>query len=585
LSNLTVIDKAIKIIAKKGLSKKPIDIDGLALDDPEVYKLLQRCDTTGVFQLESDGMRGYLKKLRADCFEDIVAMLALYRPGPLDAGMVDDYIQVKHGAKVRYPHEMLEEILKPTNGVFLYQEQVMKSAQVMAGYSLGGADILRRAMGKKKVEEMEEQREVFVTGAGKKNIKKQKANEIFDLIDKFSGYGFNKSHSVAYAYVSYQTAWLKAHFPAPFMAAVLSGMMDDTDRIAFTVGESKKSGLIVGAPNICQSEYEFSITDNKTIIYGLGAIKGVGESLVRAIVLEREKNGSYDDIFDFCLRLEKKYLNRRAVEALIYSGAFDVFGVNRATLIATYPRAIKQAEQRQNDFSKGQVSLFSEVKGHIEYEKNYIKGEYLPFKNILMLEKSVMGYYLDRHPTDWYKAALKSIVCTLPKDIVFRNNREVRILALISEVNYRQTQRGQMASLIIEDGARQINAVLFSQALGANSDHLILDEVVVISGKVNKDFREKWQVVIDHIEPVEKVQVKYAKYLKLSLSKNNKLEYEDICQLLKEFHGRCPVMIEYHSDNASGNIPLNSEYDVSLQRDLLDALDKNLGPGKYKIQY
>jgi DNA polymerase-3 subunit alpha len=530
-------------------------------------------------------MRGYLKKLRADCFEDIVAMLALYRPGPLDAGMVDDYIQVKHGAKVRYPHEMLEEILKPTNGVFLYQEQVMKSAQVMAGYSLGGADILRRAMGKKKVEEMEEQREVFVTGAGKKNIKKQKANEIFDLIDKFSGYGFNKSHSVAYAYVSYQTAWLKAHFPAPFMAAVLSGMMDDTDRIAFTVGESKKSGLIVGAPNICQSEYEFSITDNKTIIYGLGAIKGVGESLVRAIVLEREKNGSYDDIFDFCLRLEKKYLNRRAVEALIYSGAFDVFGVNRATLIATYPRAIKQAEQRQNDFSKGQVSLFSEVKGHIEYEKNYIKGEYLPFKNILMLEKSVMGYYLDRHPTDWYKAALKSIVCTLPKDIVFRNNREVRILALISEVNYRQTQRGQMASLIIEDGARQINAVLFSQALGANSDHLILDEVVVISGKVNKDFREKWQVVIDHIEPVEKVQVKYAKYLKLSLSKNNKLEYEDICQLLKEFHGKCPVMIEYHSDNASGNIPLNSEYDVSLQRDLLDALDKNLGPGKYKIQY
>ena len=380
LSNLTVIDKAIKIIAKKGLSKKPIDIDGLALDDPEVYKLLQRCDTTGVFQLESDGMRGYLKKLRADCFEDIVATLALYRPGPLNSGMVDDYIQVKHGAKVRYPHEMLEEILKPTNGVFLYQEQVMKSAQVMAGYSLGGADILRRAMGKKKVEEMEEQREVFVTGAGKKDIKKQKANEIFDLIDKFSGYGFNKSHSVAYAYVSYQTAWLKAHFPAPFMAAVLSGMMDDTDRIAFTVGESKKSGLIVGAPNICQSEYEFSITDNKTIIYGLGAIKGVGESLVRAIVLEREKNGSYDDIFDFCLRIEKKYLNRRAVEALIYSGAFDVFGVNRETLIATYPRAIKQAEQRQNDFSKGQVSLFSEVESHIEYEKKYIKGEYLPLR-------------------------------------------------------------------------------------------------------------------------------------------------------------------------------------------------------------
>lgn len=585
LSNLTVIDKAIKIIAKKGLSKKPIDIDGLTLDDPEVYKLLQRCDTTGVFQLESDGMRGYLKKLRADCFADIVATLALYRPGPLNSGMVDDYIQVKHGAKVRYPHEMLEEILKPTNGVFLYQEQVMQSAQVMAGYSLGGADILRRAMGKKKPEEMEEQREVFVTGAGKKDIKKQKANEIFDLIDKFSGYGFNKSHSVAYAYVSYQTAWLKAHFPAPFMAAVLSGMMDDTDRVAFTVGESKKSGLIVGKPNICQSEYEFSITDNKTIIYGLGAIKGVGESLVRAVVLERENNGSYSDIFDFCLRIEKKYLNRRAIEALIYSGAFDVFSVNRTTLIATFPRAIKQAEQRQNDFLKGQVSLFSEVKNHIEYEKNYINGKYLPFKKMLMLEKSVMGYYLDNHPTDSYKADLNSIVCTLPKDIIFRNNREVRILALISEVNYRKTQRGQMASLIIEDGVHKINAVLFSQSLESNSDQLILDEVVVISGKVNKDFRDQWQIVVDHIEPIEKVQVKYAKYLKLSLNKNDIQEYEDICRLLKEFHGKCPVMIEYYSNNVSGNIPLKSEYDVSLNSDLLDALDENFGQGKYKIQY
>ena len=278
-------------------------------------------------------MRGYLKKLKADCFEDIVAMLALYRPGPLDAGMVDDYIQVKHGAKVRYPHEMLEEILKPTNGVFLYQEQVMKSAQIMAGYSLGGADILRRAMGKKKVEEMAQQREVFVKGAAKKDIEEDKANEIFDLIDKFSGYGFNKSHSVAYAYISYQTAWLKAHYPAPFMAAVLSSVMDDTDRIAFTVGESKKKGINIISPSINQSEFEFTITDNTTIIYGLGAIKGVGEVLVNEIVRERDDNGDYLDIYDFCYRIEKKFLNRRAIEALIYAGAFDTFGIKRATLI------------------------------------------------------------------------------------------------------------------------------------------------------------------------------------------------------------------------------------------------------------
>ena len=585
LSNLTVMDKAIKIIANKGLSKELIDIDKLKLDDPKVFKLLQDCDTTGVFQLESEGMRGYLKKLKADCFEDIVAMLALYRPGPLDAGMVDDYIQVKHGAKVRYPHQMLEEILKPTNGVFLYQEQVMKSAQIMAGYSLGGADILRRAMGKKKVEEMAQQREVFVNGASKKNIDEKKANEIFDLIDKFSGYGFNKSHSVAYAYISYQTAWLKAHFPAPFMAAVLSGVMDDTDRVAFTVGESKKKGVKVISPDINQSEYEFSINDNKTIVYGLGAIKGVGEALVNEIVLEREQNGDYLDIFDFCFRIEKKYLNRRAIEALIYAGAFDIFGIKRATLISTYPSAVRQAEQRQSDLSKGQSSLFSEVDSHIEYEKNYLKGDFLSFKNIMMHEKKVMGYYLDRHPTDWYKADLKSIICTLPKDIVFRNNRDVRILALISDIVYRNTRKGQMASITIEDAERKINAAIFSQKLAQTSEQLILDEVVVISGKINKDFREQWQVVVDRLDSVDKVQLKFAKYLKIHLSQKNKNDYLELCNLLKEYHGACPVIIEYESEQSSGRIPLSKEFDVSLDRELLDSIEEKLGHGKYKINY
>ncbi|WP_416677523.1 DNA polymerase III subunit alpha [Candidatus Pseudothioglobus sp. Uisw_016] len=585
LSNLTVINKAVKIIAKKGLSESLIDIDKLKLDDPKVFKLLQDCNTTGVFQLESDGMRGYLKKLKPDSFEDIVAMLALYRPGPLDAGMVDDYIQVKHGAKVRYPHKMLEEILKPTNGVFLYQEQVMKSAQVMAGYSLGGADILRRAMGKKKVEEMAEQREVFVKGAAEKNIEESKANEIFDLIDKFSGYGFNKSHSVAYAYISYQTAWLKAHFPAPFMAAVLSGVMDDTDRVAFTVGETKKNGVEVIAPDINQSEYEFSITNNKTIVYGLGAIKGVGEALVKEIVLEREKNGNYSDIFDLCFRIEKKFLNRRAIEALIYSGAFDLFDIKRATLITTYPRAVRQAEQRQSDLSRGQDSLFAEVNSHTEYEKKYIKSGFLSFKNVMKFEKNVMGYYLERHPTDWYKSDLKSIVCTLPKDLIFRNNREVRVLSLISDIVYRNTRRGQMASLTIEDGEKRINAAVFSQKLAENSEHILLDEVVVVSGKVNKDFREQWQIVVDRIDPVDRVQIKYAKYLKITLSEENKNEYLKLCLLLKEYPGKCPVIIEYQSTNSSGKIPLSKEFDVSLNREFLDSIEKKFGHGKYQIIY
>ena len=562
-----------------------IDIDKLKLDDPEVYKLLQRCDTTGVFQLESEGMRGYLKKLQADCFEDIVAMLALYRPGPLDAGMVDDYIDVKHGARVKYPHPMLEEILKSTNGIFLYQEQVMKSAQVMAGYSLGGADLLRRAMGKKKPEEMAKQRQVFVDGAAKKEINEKKANEIFDLIDTFSGYGFNKSHSVAYAYISYQTAWLKTHFPAPFMAAVLSGVMDDTDRIAFTINECIKIGLIISPPNVCQSDYEFSITDNKSIVYGLGAIKGVGEAFVKAMMAEREKNGVYQDIFDFCLRIERRYINRRTIEALIYSGAFDVFDVDRATLISTYPSATKQAEQRQNDFARGQAGLFSNVESHIDYEKKYIKGVYLTFKKMLMFEKSVMGYYLHHHPTDEYKADLKSIVCTLPHKIVFRNNREVRVLALISEIEYRNTQQGSMASIVIEDNTRKINAVLFTKAMSANSDRLVLDEVVVITGIVRKDFRDQWQVVIERIEPVEKEQTKYAKFLYLSLNDSQQLNYINLAGLIKKFPGKCPVMIQYHSKKASGRFPLESEYCVTISRELLDKLGQLIGQENCKIQY
>jgi DNA polymerase-3 subunit alpha len=361
--------------------------------------------------------------------------------------------------------------------------------------------------------------------------------------------------------------------------------MDDTDRVAFTVGESKKNGVIVIAPDINQSEYEFSITDNKTIVYGLGSIKGVGEALVKEIVLEREKNGKYSDIFDLCFRIEKKFLNRRAIEALIYSGAFDLFDIKRATLITTYPRAVRQAEQRQSDSSKGQNSLFAEVDSHTEYEKNYIKGEFLSFKNVMKFEKNVMGYYLERHPTDWYKSDLKSIVCTLPKDLVFRNNREVRVLSLISDIVYRNTRRGQMASLTLEDGERRINAAVFSQKLAENSEHILLDEVVVVSGKVNKDFREQWQIVVDRIDPVDRVQIKYAKYLKIKLTKENKNEYLELCVLLKEYPGKCPVIIEYQSTKSSGKIPLSKEFDVSLNREFLDSIEKKFGHQKYQIQY
>ncbi|MBC8493801.1 MAG: DNA polymerase III subunit alpha [Candidatus Thioglobus sp.] len=587
LSNLTVIQKAIKMIEESGLSNEKIDLDALPLDDKKVYELLQRCDTTGIFQLESDGMRSYLKKLQADCFEDIVAMLALYRPGPLDAGMVDDYINVKHGAKVKYPHPMLQEILEPTNGVFLYQEQVMKSAQVMAGYSLGGADLLRRAMGKKKVEEMDRQRSVFVTGASDKDIDEKKANEIFDLIDKFSGYGFNKSHSVAYAYVSYHTAWLKSHYPAPFMAAVLSGMMDDTDRVSFTVGEIRQMGLTVNGPNVCLSDYQFSIADDKTVVYGLGAVKGVGEALVEKLMLERQENGAFKDLFDFCFRIQKRYLNRRALEALIYSGAFDVFGVDRSSLIKTYPVAVKQAEQRQNDQFNGQSGLFASVEAHTEYEANYLHAPEFSFRQRLAFEKMVMGYYFYDHPTDEYKADVKHISATLPSQIKFRNNKDVRVLALISELRYRPTRKGgQIAIVAVEDGHLSLNAVVFSKALGEVSDKLIVDDVVIVTGKIQRDdYRDGWQIIVDKIENIDEVKKNYAKGFEIRLDAQQQPIFDQVCQLLQSHQGSCPVKISYNTNRLQGSIPLGKQLRVNPDQALVEAVNKLTQSQSSKIHY
>lgn len=584
LSNLTVIDKTLKLIQRKKLSKELIDINTLSLDDKGVYKLLQRCDTTGVFQLESDGMRSYLKKLQADSFEDIVAMLALYRPGPLDAGMVDDYINVKHGAKVKYPHPMLEEILKPTNGVFLYQEQVMKSAQLMAGYSLGSADLLRRAMGKKIASEMDAQRSVFVKGAEKNDIDKEKANEIFDLIDKFSGYGFNKSHSVAYAYISYQTAWLKTYYPAAFMASVLSRMMDDTDRVNSTVSEVRAMSLAIQGPNVNESLHEFSIKDDKTITYGLGAIKGVGESLVNVLVDNRKTQGDFKNLFDFCVRIEKKSLNKRTLEALIYSGALDVFGIDRAILIATYPNAIKQAEQQQNDQSSGQGGLFSNAPDQQEYESIYLPASPFSFKQTLQFENAVMGYYFYHHPVDEYKNDIQPLNAILPKNLIYRNNKEVRVLALISDLHYRTSKKGkQMALITLEDDQTKLNSIIFSKSLEANniSEQLQINTVVMAFGKIKKDnYQDAWQLVIDNIENIDSVKEKYAKNVEILLNNKHLESLEKLAILLHQHPGKCPVKLYYQTQDIRGCINTNP---VRPTQELIDAINVLLGDNISKI--
>jgi DNA polymerase-3 subunit alpha len=583
LSNLTVIDKTVKLIFTKGLSDKLIDVDTLPLDDKAVYKLLQRGETTGIFQLESEGMRGYLKKLKANSFDDIVDMLALYRPGAMD--YIDNYIDVKHGRKeIEYPHPLLEEILKPTNGVFVYQEQVMKSAQVMAGYSLGGADLLRRAMGKKKADEMAMQRSVFVKGCKEKNISSKKANDVFDYIDKFAGYGFNKSHSVAYAYISYQTVWLKAHYPAAFMASVLSGMMSDTDRIAFTVKEVQAMGLTVDGPSVNESYYGFSIRDEKIITYGLGAIKGVGEALIEVLVVEREANGDYQDLFDFCSRIERRSLNKRAVEALIYSGALDGFGVNRASLIKSYPSAMKQAEQRQNDQSSGQSGLFANEQVHNEYEVHYLPASSFSFRETLQFEKSVMGYYFYNHPTDEYQNDLERINTTLLKDVIYRNNKQVQVLALISELRYITTKNGdQMANIVLEDGSKKINAVIFPRVLPLLSDKLVIDDIVVISGKIKKNskFGDEYQIIVDKIDIFDS----YFESVEIALNVEHHVLFNQLSDMLHRHHGQCPVKFLYQNDNIEGQLLLPEDYFVKPNQQLIDAVDTLLGNHVSKINY
>ena len=363
LRTLTIIDWALKTINAQRLEagEEPIELEKLPLDDPAAFRLLQACQTTAVFQLESRGMKDLIRKLVPDSFDEIVALVALYRPGPLESGMVDTYVDCKHGrTAVRYPHPALEHILKPTYGVILYQEQVMQIAQELAGYTLGAADILRRAMGKKKPAEMAKQRIIFVEGSMERGVDEDVANLIFDQMETFAGYGFNKSHSAAYALIAYQTAWLKAHYQSTFMAAVLSSDMDNTDKVDEFIRECRDLGLEILPPDINSSLHSFRALDDKTIRYGLGALKGVGHAAIDIIEKDREAGGSFSDLSDFCNRMDHHKVNKRAMDVLVRSGALDRLDPdrNRARMIHELPEAVHAAEQYQRNQESGQVDMF-----------------------------------------------------------------------------------------------------------------------------------------------------------------------------------------------------------------------------------
>ncbi|MBL8785760.1 MAG: DNA polymerase III subunit alpha, partial [Deltaproteobacteria bacterium] len=452
LKTLTVIDHALRLVnarrAKEG--KEPLDIAAIDLADAKVYQLISGGHTTGVFQLESSGFKELLRKLKPDCIEDIIAAVALYRPGPLQSGMVDSFIRRKHGQEpVAYPHPSLDIVLKETYGVMVYQEQVMQSASVLAGFSLGQADILRRAMGKKKAEEMAKQRAVFAAGCAERGVDEKQASEIFDTIEKFAGYGFNKSHSAAYGIITYQTAWLKTHYPVEFMAALLTSDGDSTDKIVRLIAECRTMGLTVLPPSVNISDLDFTTGDG-AIRFGMGAVKGVGGGAVEAILAARDEGGAFKDLYDFCERADLKRVNKRVMEALVKCGAFDELGQTRRGLWDELDRAIERGQTAQRDKQAGQFSLFGALmapapKKKVEVVELVMKEEW-PDKERLSFEKECLGFYVSGHPLDRYAADLsrmgmKTIVqLDAIEGPALRD--EVTVAGVIGEVRERISKNG-----------------------------------------------------------------------------------------------------------------------------------------------
>ncbi len=583
LRTLTIIDWALKAINahRSKTAEAPIDITAIPLDDPLPYALLSRGDTTAIFQFESRGMKDYIRKLQPSVFEDLIALAALYRPGPLGSGMVDNFIDRRHGrAEVNYPHPLLEPILKPTYGVIVYQEQVMQIAQVLAGYSLGGADLLRRAMGKKKPEEMAKERVKFEAGANQQGIDPKLASSIFDLMEKFAEYGFNKSHSAAYALVAYQTAWLKAHFPAQFMAAVLSSDMDNTDKVVNFLEEARSSGLTVLPPKVDESAYMFEAIDKRTIRYGLGAIKGVGRGVCEAIVQARADGSRFTDLLDFCQRVDAGKLNRRALEALILAGALDAQAKNRASLMLQLPEVQKATEQFVRERQAGQASLFGgDIAPQIQIQLPHIDDWSLEQK--LNGERDTLGHYLSGHPLDPWRGELNALVGISLRDVEStwrqrkgndrRGEANMVVAGLIGPVR----RRGEsMAFAQIEDGTGQLETAFFREACNSYGHLLSRDRIIVIEGSVGEDqFSGGFVLRAKQAWDFKTLIDQYGQRLELSIDLRIDGLWQKVEQLLSEYRpGGTPIRFELTTGHARGRLDLNGKASVRSAPDLLARL-------------
>ncbi|MDO8292394.1 MAG: DNA polymerase III subunit alpha [Gallionella sp.] len=572
------------------------NLETLPLDDRPTYDLLKACNTTAVFQLESRGMKDLIKRLQPDTFEDIVALVALFRPGPLESGMVEDFINRKHGrAKADYFHPELEVSLKPTYGVIVYQEQVMQIAQIIGGYTLGGADMLRRAMGKKKAEEMAEQRDIFVNGAVARNIDKRLATQLFDLMEKFAGYGFNKSHSAAYALIAYQTAYLKAHHPAAFMAATLSGDLDNTDKVHTFYADTLQQNIRVLLPDVNSSGYVFSPVDEKTIAYGLGAIKGTGEAAINNIVKAREQ-GPFKDLFDFCRRVDKRIVNRRTVEALIRAGAFDGINDHRASLMASVDAALASADQHAR--SANQNSLFGNDESDAVLIVQTADVPRWRLREQLSNEKSSLGIYLGGHPFQEFAAELANFIKVKLADLTpqfvgqtngsgqtSRRGVPVVLAGIVSGVRIQQTRRGRMAIITLDDGGAQVETTVFNEEYERSRPWIREDDLLVVRGKASLDeYSGNVRVSAEELFDFASARSHYAKQLELRCNGR-----ASVAQLKKIFtpwrDGKCPVLVHYANGHASCQLRLGEAWQVTLHDDLLRDLRELLKPENVKVVY
>ncbi len=619
LRTLTIIDRAVKIIngQRRESGEPPLDIDTIDPQDAATFSLLRKCQTVAVFQLESRGMKDLIKRLQPDNFGEIVALVALFRPGPLQSGMVDDFIDRKHAAdesKIDYFHADLKPILEPTYGVILYQEQVMQIAQVLAGYSLGEADLLRRAMGKKKPEEMAKQRGIFLRGADRAGVNTELATFIFDLMEKFAGYGFNKSHSAAYAVLAYRTAWLKAHYPAPFMAAVLSTDMDNTDKVVTLIDECAVMDIEVQVPDINHSGYAFVVSGPGAIRYGLGAIKGVGRGALEGLIAERSSGGAYGSIVDLCQRTDLQKLNRRVMEALIRSGAMDslgaIKGVGRAALLAQLPAAMKLAEQDAKASAAGQDDMFGfggpggsqsddlQVSPSDRSEWNPPEREPPEWseKERLDGEFDTLGLYLTGHPITRYERDLPQLAANRIADLgdgqpvgngrnQYTSVRKVTVAGVVLKIG----KRGNRVTLQLDDRSGRVEVTLFDEAYQEFGHLLQVKAVLVIHGGLRyDDFSNGWQIAAKNIQDIDQAREQMAK--KLIIEWQGQHDGQRFVRELKGtlrpyLDGHCGVWVRYTGSDARALLALGDDWQVRPTRELLDKLDKLVGGEHLKLVY